>query len=155
MSPNLKCQERCITQEVQIFTSLFQRLCFCLTLIWTCFKDLQKPFSVPSTELTLLAGVGEVLSSGPSALLGIFRPPYFFQYIQQETHRRHCMFGGPHEYHWADCMAVNVWNPLTLVREMAEKTGLKTLRILISIFPCVILSIFILHKTSLYACYWL
>lgn len=68
------------------------------------------------TELTLLAGLGEVLSSGPSALLGIFRPPYFFQYIQQETHRRHCMFGGPHEYHWADCMAVNTRNALRLVR---------------------------------------
>ena len=60
-------------------------------------------------ELTLVAaGLGEVLSSGTSALLGIFRPPYFFQYIQQDTHRRHCMLGGPHEYHWADCIAVNV-----------------------------------------------
>lgn len=66
--------------------------------------------------LTLVVGVGEVLSSGPSALLGIFRPPYFFQYIQQDTHRRHCMFGGPHEYHWADCMAVNVRNASMLVR---------------------------------------
>lgn len=66
--------------------------------------------------LTLAAGLGEVLSSGPSALLGIFRPPYFFQYIQQDTHRRHCMFGGPHEYHWADCMAVNVQNASMLVR---------------------------------------
>lgn len=64
--------------------------------------------SPPSlSELTLLAGLGEVLSSVPSALLGIFRPPYFFQYIQQETHRRHCMLGGPQEYHWADCMAVD------------------------------------------------
>lgn len=71
-----------------------------LILQCVCFKFL--------TELTLLAGLGEVLSSGPSALLGIFRPPYFFQYIQQETHRRHCMFGGPHEYHWADCMTGKV-----------------------------------------------
>ncbi|TNN68401.1 hypothetical protein EYF80_021322 [Liparis tanakae] len=62
-------------------------------------------FTSVASELTLVAGLGEVLSSGTSALLGIFRPPYFFQYIQQETQRRHCMFGGPHEYHWADCIA--------------------------------------------------
>lgn len=73
------------------------------------------------TELTLLAGLGEVLSSGASALLGIFRPPYFFQYIQQETHRRHCMFGGPHEYHWADCMAVNVQNALMTARSTKRR----------------------------------
>lgn len=59
-------------------------------------------------RLTLLAGLGEVLSSGASTLLGIFSPPYFFQYIQQDTHRRHCMLGGPHEYHCADCMAVHL-----------------------------------------------
>lgn len=69
---------------------------------------------LPPTRLTLLAGLGEVLSSGASTLLGIFSPPYFFQYIQQDTQRRHCMLGGPHEYHCADCMAVhsereNMW----------------------------------------------
>ena len=81
--------------------------------------------SVFLTELTLLAGLGEVLSSGPSARLGIFRPPYFFQYIQQETHKRHCMFGGPHEYHWADCMAVNVRNASVKVRGVAGENWSK------------------------------
>lgn len=83
-------------------------------------------------QLTLVAGLGDVLSSGPSALLGIFRPPYFFQYIQQETHRRHCMFGGPHEYHCADCMAVNVQDTLLSKNHWREKTDLQTLGVLIS-----------------------
>lgn len=93
-------------------------------------------FTSVASELTLVAGLGEVLSSGTSALLGIFRPPYFFQYIQQETQRRHCMFGGPHEYHWADCMSVDAQNAWLKIR-----SGSKTLSILISTLTVLSLSL--------------
>lgn len=48
--------------------------------------------------LTMLLRLGPGLS--PSNRVGIFKPPYFFQYVQQDAQRRHCMLGGPQEYHW-------------------------------------------------------
>lgn len=43
------------------------------------------------------AGLGAFSSS---VCVGIFRPPYFFQYSQQVAQSLHCILGGPQEYHW-------------------------------------------------------
>ncbi|XP_041490044.1 metastasis-associated protein MTA3-like [Microtus oregoni] len=45
-------------------------------------------------------GLGDFCSND---WVGIFRPPYFFQYSQQVAHSLHCILGGPQEYH---CVAL-------------------------------------------------
>lgn len=64
------------------------------------------------------------------------------------------MFGGPHEYHWADCMAVNVRNPLTLVRELAEKNWSQdTKNIDLHLSLCDFINIHTTQDVTLYVCY--
>lgn len=37
-------------------------------------------------------------------LEGTLSPPYFFQYCQQLWQSLHCMWEGPHAYHWVDAV---------------------------------------------------
>lgn len=57
-------------------------------------KTEQSALKIPTKLLRFGPGLS------PSNRVGIFKPPYFFQYVQQDAQRRHCMLGGPQEYHW-------------------------------------------------------